>query len=102
LRKAPCQSEGVALVAGCAVDTALDALGSVRSVAHWLLADPQVNNMVAELALQRLMPIRDMHCVIKYLYYENLLAYASWTATEAESAVGRTSTVQEVKRKSSR
>ena len=42
-----------------------------------------------ELALQCLLPIKQMSALIRYLYYENLLAYMSWTAVENEAANGR-------------
>jgi len=58
----------------------------------------EVNTAVAELALQRLMAVKDMRVLIKYLYYENLLAYLGWSATESAATHGRAATVREVTR----
>ena len=58
--------------------------------------DIKVNIACRELALQCLLPVNQMRVLIRYLYYENLLAYGTWEADEGEAALRRQGTTQEL------
>ena len=60
------------------------------TITHMHFADDtEVNRACKELTLQLLLPVAEMRELIKYLYYENLLSYAVWTAEEADAAMFR-------------
>ena len=64
-----------------------------ETITHMHFADDvEVNRACKELALQLLLPVARMRVLIKYLYYENLLSYAVWTAEEEEPSLFRQGT----------
>ena len=66
-----------------------------ETLTHMRFADDsQVNTASRELAVQCLLPISQMRLVIRYLYYEQLLAYGVWAAEEAAAVKERVETVQ--------
>ena len=66
-----------------------------ETITHMHFADDaQVNAAVKELALQTLLPLSEMRVLIRYMYYENLLAYSAWTSDEGDAARDRGFTVQ--------
>ena len=68
-----------------------------ETITHMRLADDvQVNTAARELALQCLLPVNQMRVLIRYLYYENLLAYGEWSADEGEASLRRAGTTQEL------
>ena len=74
-----------------------------ETINHMHFADDgQVNLACRELALQCLLPVGQMRILIRYLYYENLLAYGVWQADEGDAALRRQSTVQALTRLLSR
>lgn len=65
-----------------------------ETITHMHFADDDaVRTASKELALQCLLPVAHVRTLIKYLYYENLLSYTEWVATEAEASLGRGRTV---------
>ena len=69
------------------------------TITHMHFADDtEVNRACKELTLQLLLPVAEMRELIKYLYYENLLSYAVWTAEEADAAMFRQATASSLTR----
>ena len=69
------------------------------TITHMHFADDtEVNRACKELTLQLLLPLAEMRELIKYLYYENLLSYAVWTAEEADAAMFRQATASSLTR----
>ena len=66
-----------------------------ETISHMGFADDaEVNIACKELALQLLIPVPQMRSLIKYLYYESLLAYAVWSTEEAATAIFRATSAQ--------
>ena len=69
------------------------------TITHMHFADDtEVNRACKELTLQLLLSVAEMRELIKYLYYENLLSYAVWTAEEADAAMFRQATASSLTR----